>query len=872
MTQDSARRWWHLADDADHNDSLPVIPTASRMRSICEVLAPVLYAHLNFDLEVSAFWDQVQGILTALSRTQFPNPLTHFSMFVLFCYTFRDLLKPQTVAHCIFYAEQFCVGCLSNFFLGKFLIGVADPELAIDAFLYMQTTSFPQWVDFVAERGNIARLFDLFLPDMSHAPANLQLTLAELLADLVLTNCSIPLRREMAASLIDTVLGLIEQVPAALSVAFARCALRVCDAMLEDRRMVDAVVDRVYKLTQKHSIYRHFLYRWMAGRLGPIDVTAILAMVTRHSSIGVETFSFLENLVGLVEKDAAHVIVVYLAQCLIQKVTWARIAGRVLTGIFAAGRFDDICRRWFLLYIRLCFMTIRLAAEAGKYRARATAWLAAVTECFQDIDWVRSALNDNSCLACSESTNFLSCFFTLDHRENDAWAADYAKFVTRRQFLKVLPFKPSTSILISLGPDTPQVIRIDEAIARLNVDAFFARFLSFRTDQPSFEQQQQILRIEEYRDREIARVDDLVRTAPYRYNLTEYRYGHRSLLVGFNALLAEYETLMARWQQHLLEKFLRNSQLVVDLMRSDPTLSINSWQLAKQYDRHKVTRPTYMRLKRQAQQIRSTASAYAGTLAKAGRIDWLLTSELSRVMFTFIPSVHYSPPSGFDDIVFRKIAAGDELEMLRAIVLIAAADETSGTIQTVTELVQRMLDALSIERGAQQFAIVFTSVIRIVFDRAYVTAPSLLSAFADKSAHFAATCERAERMTVAALGLTQGLLPGGNNRKQIGTVFRHNRMPNLAAISFYTNPIDLVYQIHLVVNAFTLKTAPGAALAHGDVVALLYAAIVAAPPAGALGIAKFLAVWEKLVCGEKLAAARRAFLEAMQRIYPIDQL
>jgi AcrR family transcriptional regulator len=337
-------------------------------------------------------------------------------------------------------------------------------------------------------------------------------------------------------------------------------------------------------------------------------------------------------------------------------------------------------------------------------------------------------------------------------------------------------------------------------------------------------------------------------------------------------LLAEYETLMVSWQRRRLAKFLRNSQLIVDLLHRDPTLSINSRQLTKQYDRDKVTRPSYLRLKRQAHQIRSAASAYAGTLATVGRIDWVLTSELSRVKFAFIQSVQYSPPSGFDDVVFRKIAAGDELEMLRAIVLIAAADETRGTIQTVTELVQRMFDALQIERGAPQFAIVFTAVIRIVFDRAYLTAPSLLSAFTDKSALFAAACERAERMTVATLGLTQGLLPGGNDRKQIGTVFRHNRMPSLAVISFCTNPIDLVYQIYLVVDTFNLKMAPGSALAHNDVVALLYAAIVSAPPPSALGIAKFLVVWEKLVSGESLTAARRAFLEAMQRIYPIDEL
>jgi hypothetical protein len=466
----------------------------------------------------------------------------------------------------------------------------------------------------------------------------------------------------------------------------------------------------------------------------------------------------------------------------------------------------------------------------------------------------------------------LTSFFLVDPLPDDAWAADYAKFAIRRPFLKVLPFKPSTSILISLGSDAPQVIRIPEGVERLNIDAFFARFISFDPNQPALEQQQQIIHVEEYRDQEIARVDELIRAAPFRYDLSEYRYGYRSLLVGFNALLGEYEALMARWQRRRLAKFVRNSQLIVDLLRSDPTLSINSRQLTKQYDRDKVTRPAYVRLKRQTQHIRSAASCYASTLAKVGRIDWVLTSELSRVMFAFIPSVHYSPPSGFDDVVFRKVSAGDELEMLRAIVLIAAANEASGTIQTVTELVQRLFDSLDIEKGPQQCAIVFAAIIRIVFDQAYLVGPSPLTGFAEQTADFVAACERAVRQTVASLGLRQGLLPGGNDRKQIGAVFRHNRMPSLAAISFCTNPIDLVYQIHLVINAFNQKMAPAAALAHEDVVALLYAVIVSAPPASALGIAKFLAVWEKLVGGDALVAARRAFLEAMQKIYPIDQL
>jgi hypothetical protein len=891
MDHDPAKAWWNAAASLDEGEMPLVLPSPLRMCQICEILAPVLYVHLEFALEPPNFWDQVRALLTSISRTACPDPVVNFPDFVTFCHAFRDLLKPETVAHCLFYVDQFCVNSYSSFFLSKFLFAIADPELAVKALHFMHFARFPKWVDFIQERGNVERLYDLLVPQLSVPKGEnkshhvvLQLHLCHLLIDLVLSHRSLTLHAKTATSLFKAVLGLIDTVPERDSIAFMRFALQFADMLITSGPIYLAIFEnshtRLTKLTARATVYRNYFYFWLSDRIGTISGPTCLSMVTRQSSMSISTFRLIDAVAKTGVLLHVHLVVVYLSRCLIQKMTWARISAGILRDIFASGRFDDVCRSWFLSYLRVSFMFVRLASESNRFHLRIVMWASLVAEAFEEIDWVRAAATHEARLGLCETTDFLRDIFGIDEAaEEPDWTSDYEIFKTYRPNLKSLPFKQLTPILVSFPksnlPYNQNYDRVENAIVELNLDPFFSRYLTLSDDQEPFKQQMQIMQLEGYRDDEVERVrqfEQILQMTRY-LNPSQYRSAHRPKVIGFNAIIKETELDILDWQQRHLQKFLNNSQAVIRVARDNPKLSIEIRSLIKQYDKEKFTRPNYLRLRNRRHQARGAATAFATALGKVPAINHsTVVSELGNATFTFISSIFYSPKSHFDEVVFQKISNGNYVSMLRATVLIVATQMTEPAIKTMTEFVEGFFEELSLASTGQRLAIMFTAFVRIVFDEAYTTGPSILNAFPEENLAFLTRCESDQKASLASLGLSPGLMTHVNERKPIWIVFRHKRIPNLMDLQFGTNPIDMVYQVQLVIQHFTQRFALGTTLAYDDMVAVVYGAVVSAPPANPVSIAKFLVIWEHLITGESLNVARRVFLDAVRKILPINEL
>jgi hypothetical protein len=89
------------------------------------------------------------------------------------------------------------------FFLTQFPYVSGDSQLVIRAFHHLHTVKHPHWVDFITEKGNIERFYDLFIghltipkDEMMDPPIELNLFVCGLLLDLVLGNKGLQMRVE----------------------------------------------------------------------------------------------------------------------------------------------------------------------------------------------------------------------------------------------------------------------------------------------------------------------------------------------------------------------------------------------------------------------------------------------------------------------------------------------------------------------------------------------------------------------------------------------------------------------------------------------------------------------------------------------------
>jgi hypothetical protein len=160
---------------------------------------------------------QVCGVAAALMKAVLPDSLMHFSTFVLLLFAFGDLLRSRTIAHCLFYMNEFYLVSKGSLFITQFPSVAGDSELVSRAFHHLHTVTDPHWVDFIAEKGNSERFSGLFIGHLTvpkdeilDFQIELNLFLCHLLLDLVLGNKGLQMQVKIAMMLFKAVLGAID--------------------------------------------------------------------------------------------------------------------------------------------------------------------------------------------------------------------------------------------------------------------------------------------------------------------------------------------------------------------------------------------------------------------------------------------------------------------------------------------------------------------------------------------------------------------------------------------------------------------------------------------------------------------------------------
>jgi hypothetical protein len=850
------------------------------MLAICETIAPVLRVHCNFDIDAPCFWPQLQGVMTALTRVALPPPTSDFARFVLLLFTFRDLVKPRTVPHCLLYVSQFCVGTPDAFFLAQLPYVLWEPELIVRVFDHLHRTEEPHWVGFVSRTGSVERFYDLFVTHLALPKGEvlaqqspLRLVLAHLLTDLVLGYREMAMHGRLAASLFKAVLGLIEGFTETCAVPYVRCFVRIADFLLEAGRAYVSIfeekADRILKITQKTTVYRSYLYAWLVSRLRLVQRQFATSMLMRWGSLSVNTFQLIGQLAARVPLETVHSIVAHLARCMLQRPIWTRTAGHYLLQIFSSDKYDDVCKDWFLEYIRLSFMFVRLASSLKRYRRRLLIWLSCISETFVSIDWLQRSMHENASLCYSADCAILAAFFPCEAFPDDgAWQADFQRFQTFRVYLKTLPFKPSLSTLVRVRPVSAAVLdaRISQEIAAFSLSPLFSKWFFFDAGQRPFDQRCVIADLEDYRDDEIARVEALEAAArAFSVPLAASEAVlPRPLVRGVAAAARGCEADLAGWQRKQLTKFCADTERAIAALRAHPALALNLRALTKQHDRDKTSHRQFLQLHIQRRRVQAAVENMASVSTAMACIAPALRSELTTAMLAFVPASQYSPPSPLESFLASWLAKDEERALVEAIVLIVNSCLFDSMVNTVTELANRLFDQFGTIGTSQVFVAVFTALVRVLFDEAYTAPESVLAGFRDENIEFTRVCEERGRQLCQTLGLSDGVLPPANRRKPISVVFGHKRMPNLIAMAFQTNPIDILWEIQCTLQTFRNKMSGMGG--DEDEIGLLMGAVVAAPPPNAISIVKVLGAWERLPVAGGLAKPRKAFIEAVRRV------
>ena len=265
MTLFSAESWWSaVAGGREAKGGMLSVPTPWHMCNICRELAPVLFTHLDFSAEEDEFWTQATTTLAKITKiTPVPDPRTNFQLFVLYLYTFRELLKPASVKDSLVYVNEFCPDPPGNFFVKEFLCAVCDPGVAIKTYFEMERSRLPLWMKWKQTDGMIERFFDLFvtsiMPDEDHLAS--VCLLVELLTEMIRENTELVIWEKLAVSLYKAIVGVMEIVNDERSVQLARCLLEVGEKLVtKNPKQMEAFCAKLKVILVEDSQYRNGIF------------------------------------------------------------------------------------------------------------------------------------------------------------------------------------------------------------------------------------------------------------------------------------------------------------------------------------------------------------------------------------------------------------------------------------------------------------------------------------------------------------------------------------------------------------------------------------------------------------------------------------
>lgn len=255
----------------------------------------------------------------------------------------------------------------------------------------------------------------------------------------------------------------------------------------------------------------------------------------------------------------------------------------------------------------------------------------------------------------------------------------------------------------------------------------------------------------------------------------------------------------------------------------------------------------------------------------ASKVDSLVVQNLKIEIVAatagYDMQVGYAAPSTFDDVIAAYISTQ---ELLRSMIVpmaeIVANGSLASFLSTIGTFNIALLDRLNVSCSTAKM-LTYTSVVRIVFDAAYVVDEKALCGDHDENERFLAACEKFSRQSVKQLCLSDSIAKGYTAGLPIASMFNAKHVNLLRSVEYMTNPIDIAFQVH---NSLTTlaKVFGGCetCLSCDDMMTLLLALMSNGPPINAIPVAKFLRKWEGIQVSALARASQSYFIAAVEQI------
>ncbi|OHT09843.1 hypothetical protein TRFO_04360 [Tritrichomonas foetus] len=347
-----------------------------------------------------------------------------------------------------------------------------------------------------------------------------------------------------------------------------------------------------------------------------------------------------------------------------------------------------------------------------------------------------------------------------------------------------------------------------------------------------------------------------------------------SVIVHFRPLMRVLTAYLEEIQENYFENIKKNTKTVVEgnialiqFLQANTDKTVNPDQYVKASINYMQSTPEIKKFTWLKVAVENKVTA----LVKAHgskNINKMAVVTLKQAFTKFDEKEKYIPVNPFESVLPHYLNNSPKYsKMIDSIVEQITQQSVQSSMVTIAELTDSIKDSLLDKKEAEGHRfVVYYALVRYLFSQAYIERP-ILAANGKANLLFLEKCQIFQKATVGSLALPASIKKTCPANAPVRTIFREPHMKALNAISFLTNPIDIMIRIN---RARILITKFFNDVAEKDVKILFTILIALNPPLNAISIALFLQKWGDMKMNNMMAISKDMFVAGVQLIYQLD--
>ena len=337
-----------------------------------------------------------------------------------------------------------------------------------------------------------------------------------------------------------------------------------------------------------------------------------------------------------------------------------------------------------------------------------------------------------------------------------------------------------------------------------------------------------------------------------------------------NNWIKECDQNLRNFQLSNLKQMIELGKTLKEFIKSSDTIAVQVYPLFDHVRKNIQNNPEYILLKKQKIMFSVKASYFFN---KSESFDYrhVLQLEFLDISESYQKQFQYTPPSHFDTILAEFLYHSDLKDILEPMGRVIATGPVKSGMCTISELCLEVYKKLNLETS-QSKEIVYSSIIRILFNIAYTIEPELMK-YKEQDLLFMKKAKEYSQKTVRDVQLTSDISRYYTPGLRLSSLFKPKQIEMLKQLELMTNPIDIMKHIHsLTVSLAQFFGSESGMLSFDDMLTLLLALISTDPPVNCVSIMKFIDKWQEVQLNDIVANAKDFFIAAVSQLLPEEDL